>query len=107
MGHAKGRPPAPSSSSSSSSSSGVAVPWMVGCDDERRRRGEVELTGWLPRVPGSEDALLSSKAGGFVGAKREAAQGGGRSILTIKRGAVPGLTGTFAFICNAGEGPLF
>lgn len=71
--------------------------WMFG-----RGEAEVELTGWLPIVS-SMAALHATCA--EVGAAKAAAQQG-RSIATLRAGAIEGVTGTFAFLSD-GDGPLF
>ena len=66
------------------------------------QRPRTELTGMLP-VAADLGAL--SDACPAVGEAKEAAQQG-RRIATLKRGAVRGLTGTFAFLSD-GEDELF
>ena len=70
----KGRSSSPSTSSSSSS---VAVPWMVGCDDERRRRGEA--------VANALDAMILDPPAGFRRVPRNTALSSGRcsAALTV------------------------
>ena len=70
--------------------------------DGRGKDGPVEVTGWLP-VVASMDALAAAvpQAGPPKSAVQE-----GRRIATLKRGVVPKLTGTIAFLSD-GAGKLF
>lgn len=72
--------------------------WMLGRGD-----GPLELTGWLPVV--RDMAKLSGSIGPRLGEPKKALQKD-RTIATLKRGAIAGLTGTFAFLSD-GDAPLF
>ncbi|CAK0910680.1 unnamed protein product [Prorocentrum cordatum] len=73
--------------------------WMFG----RGVHGAVELTGWLPVC--RDMGLLEASLDGRLGPQRKAAQRG-RTVATLRSGAIQGLTGTFAFLSD-GDGPLF
>ena len=71
--------------------------WMFG---RGAGHGSTELTGLLPVV---RDMAALRAACGELGEEKKAAQEG-RTIATLRQGAVPELTGTFAFLSDkAGE----
>lgn len=79
-----------------------AVPqmaWMFGSGDAAAAAG-LELTGWLPVVESIDAVVEACRA---VGKPKPALQEG-RSIATLKAGAVPGITGTVAFLAGGLDG---
>ena len=117
-----------------SASSSSPVAWMMGTD---RRNGRTEITGWLPVI--SDMTALRTAINGhcrneereekegkeekegrshhrrrldepfpLLGRERKARQRG-RTIATLARGRLQGLSGTFAFISTVGQEdpPLF
>lgn len=73
--------------------------WMFGTNTTSNA---MEITGWLPVV---EEISAVTSACPAAGAPKKALQEG-RSIATLKRGAVPNLTGTFAFLGGGDAGNL-